>query len=102
EVKRFIALTTDKCPLCKHEHPGDWLIPIYRLASPVGAKELIEQSIVARLRTRFESHLYYDAVIHEVLKVEGEFFDKFLLAAHPIDDQPTFRRAMSGEEDKRR
>ncbi len=102
EVKRFIDLTTGKCPLCKHEHPGDWLIPIHRLSSNAESRGMIEQSIEARLRNRFEPDLYYDAVIHDVLQVEDEFLDKLLLAAHPVHDHPTFRTAMSGEEDKRR
>lgn len=102
KVQPFIALTTGKCPLCKHEHPGDWLIPIHRLSSSVETRGMIEQSIEARLRTRFEPDLYYEAVIHDVLKFDEDFFNRLLLAARPADDYPSFRTAMSGEEDKRR
>lgn len=102
DANRFIALTTDKCPLCKHEHPCDWLIPIHRVSSLDKAKKMIEQHIMAQLNIRFEPYLYYEAVMHDVLKVEDGFFNKLLMAAHPVDDQPTLRRAMSGEEDKRR
>ncbi|MBX2981634.1 MAG: DUF4365 domain-containing protein [Flavobacteriales bacterium] len=101
EVQRFIDLTAGKCPLCMHEHPIEWLIPIHRVSNGEGRK-LLEQSITSRLRTNFRPELYYAAVMHDVLDLENDFFDWLLIDAQPVADQPSFREAMSGEKDKRR